>query len=365
MATKTSMLTIREVRTIPVLAPIAKPVRTASGSILQAPLVLIDLLTEEGVTGRAYVFSYQTTALKALDELLRAVGATLAGQPAVPYEVERTLRSRFTLLGGPRNLAAYTLAGLDMAVWDALAVARGVPLVELLGGRRKPIPAYASFGLLGPDEAAAVCGASAEQGFTGVKIKIGWPTLAEDLAAVRAARRAIPDRVALMVDFNQSLSVAEAARRCRALEGEGVYWFEEPVRCDDFAGHAQLAEMLDVPIQIGENFAGPFEMQRALAARACDFVMPDVQQIGGITGWMRAAAIAQAYGCECSSHLFVEASAHLLAVTPTAHFLEHLDIAGALLEAPLAIERGMAEAPARPGVGLAWNAAAVERYRVH
>jgi mandelate racemase len=93
--------------------------------------------------------------------------------------------------------------------------------------------------------------------------------------------------------------------------------------------------------------------------------MPDVQQIGGITGWMRAAAIAQAYGCECSSHIFVEASAHLLAVTPTAHFLEHLDLAGALLEAPLVIARGMAEAPARPGLGLAWNKAAVERHRVH
>jgi len=364
-ATRTDALTIREIRTVPVLAPLAKPMRTASGAILQAPLVLIDLLTEEGVTGRAYVFSYQTTALKALDELVRGVGATLAGEPAVPFEVERALRARFTLLGGPRNLAAYALAGLDMAVWDALAVARGVPLVELLGGRRKPLPAYASFGMLGPQEAAAECAAAAEAGFPGVKIKIGWPTLDADLAAVRAARRALPDRVALMVDFNQSLGVADAGRRCRALEGEGVYWIEEPVRCDDFAGHAALARMLDVPVQIGENFAGPFEMQRALEARACDFVMPDVQQIGGVTGWMRAAAIAQAYGCDCSSHIFVEASAHLLAVTPTAHFLEHLDLAGSLLETPLAIERGMVEAPARPGIGLAWDAAAVERCRVH
>jgi mandelate racemase len=309
------------------------------------------------------VLSYTTAALKALDELVRGVGASLAGELAIPFEIERSLRARFTLLGGARNLAAYALAGLDMAVWDAVATGRGVPLVELLGGKRKPIPAYASFGLLPPDEAAAESARSAEEGYTAVKVKLGWPTLKEDLAVVRAARRSLPDGAALLVDFNQSLTVAEAARRGRALEGEGVSWIEEPVRCDDFAGHAQVAAALDIPIQMGENFAGPFEMQRALAAGACDFVMPDVQQIGGVTGWMRAAALAQAYGCECSSHLFIEISAHLLAVTPTAHYLEYLDFAGTLLAEPLRPVRGMVEAADRPGAGLAWDMAAVERYR--
>jgi mandelate racemase len=356
-------LTIREVKTHPVVAPLAKPVRTASGSLLQAPVLLIELHTAEGVTGRSYVFAYQTTALKALDELVRAVGATLAGEPAVPFEVERALRARCTLLGGPRNLSAFAVSGLDMAVWDAVAVSRSLPLVELLGGTRKPVPGYASFGLLPPDEAATEAARSAEEGFRAVKIKIGWPTLKEDLAAVRAARKSLPESAALLVDFNQSLSVAEALRRGRALEGEGVGWIEEPVRCDDFAGHAEIAAALNVPIQIGENFAGPFEMQRALAAKACDFVMPDVQQIGGVTGWMRAAALAQAYGVECSSHLFIEVSAHLLPVTPTAHYLEHLDVAGSVLAEPLRPKRGMFEAPDRPGIGLAWDMAAVERYR--
>lgn len=359
----TRPLTIREVRTYPVLAPLAKPVRTASGSVLQAPLVLIDLVTADGVTGRSYVLSYQTAALKALDELVRGIGASLAGEPVVPFEIERSLRARFTLLGGARNLSAYALAGLEMAAWDAFAIAQGAPLVELLGGKRKPIPAYASFGLLPPDEAAAESARSAEEGYPAVKVKLGWPTLEQDLAVVRAARRSLPDSTALMVDFNQSLSVAEAARRGRALEGEGVAWIEEPVRCDDFAGHAQLAAALDIPIQMGENFAGPFEMQRALAAGACDFVMPDVQQIGGITGWGRAAALAQAYGCECSSHLFIETSAHLLPVTPTAHYLEYLDFAGSLLAEPLRPTRGKVEAPDRPGIGLAWDMVAVERHR--
>jgi mandelate racemase len=356
-------LTIREVKTHPVIAPLAKPVRTASGSLLQAPVLLIDLHTAEGVTGRSYVFAYQATALKALDELVRAVGATLAGEPAVPFEIERALRARCTLLGGARNLSAFAVSGLDMAVWDAVAVSRGLPLVELLGGKRKPVPGYASFGLLPPAEAAAEAARSAEEGFRAVKIKVGWPTLKEDLAAVRAARKSLPDSAALLVDFNQSLSVAEALRRGRALEGEGIGWIEEPVRCDDFAGHAEIAAALDIPIQIGENFAGPFEMQRALAAKACDYVMPDAQQIGGITGWMRAAALAQAYGVECSSHLFIEVSAHLLAVTPTAHYLEHLDVAGTLLAEPLRPKRGMFEAPDRPGSGLAWDMAAIERYR--
>lgn len=359
----TKPLTIREIKTHPVIAPLAKPVRTASGAVLQAPLVLIDLVTAEGVTGHSYVFAYQPAALKALDELVRAVGATLAGEPAIPFEVERSLRGRFTLLGGPRNLSAFALAGLDMAVWDAVAVGHGLPLVEMLGGKRKAVPAYASFGMLPPDEAAAECARSAEEGYGAVKVKIGWPTIKEDLAVVRTARKSLPDSATLLVDFNQSLTVAEAIRRGRALEGEGVGWIEEPVRCDDFAGHAEIAAALDIPIQIGENFAGPFEMQRALAARACDYVMPDVQQIGGVAGWMRAATLAQAYGVECSSHLFIEVSAHLLAVTPTAHYLEHLDIAGGLLAEPLRPKRGMFEAPDRPGVGLKWDMAAVERYR--
>jgi mandelate racemase len=356
-------LHIRDIQARAIIGPLATPVRTASGSVTQALLVLIDLRTEEGLSGRSYLFAYQPFALRPLRDLVLGLGETVKGQPVAPVELDRALRGRLTLFG-TRGLQGMAVAGIDMAAWDALAVAAGVPLVTLLGGEARPIQAYNSLGMLPPAEAADEAAKTAAAGFRGLKIKIGWPSLDEDLAAVRAARRALPDDVALMVDFNQSLSVAEAVRRGRALDGEGVVWIEEPFRADDFRGAAEVAAAIATPIQIGENFAGPFDMEAALRAGASDLVMPDVQQIGGVTGWLRAAALAQAAGVPCSSHLFIEASAHLLAVTPTCHWIEYLDVAAALLAEPLRPVDGTLQAPARPGLGLAWDEAAVRRYAV-
>src|SRR5204862_3028231 len=118
-------------------------------------------------------------------------------------------------------------------------------------------------------------------------------------------KKVIGSGVRLMVDFNQALSVGEAEKRGRMLDAEGgIDWIEEPIRADDFAGNARLARELATPIQLGENFMGPEQMAQALAAHACDYVMPDAQRIGGVTGWMRAAAPAQSAGGEMSSHLF-------------------------------------------------------------
>jgi mandelate racemase len=181
---------------------------------------------------------------------------------------------------------------------------------------------------------------------------------------VRTVRKVIGDGVALMVDYNQALTVAEALLRGRALDAEGIYWLEEPIRHDDYRGYARLAAELATPVQIGENFSQPFAMQQALDAGACDYVMPDLERIGGVTGWQRAAAIAAAHGVEMSSHLFPEVSAHLMAVTPTAHWLEYVDWAAPILEQPIAIEDGFAVIPDRPGNGLAWKSEAVERFRV-
>lgn len=355
-------LRIRDVEARAVVAPMDPPVRTASGSVTQALLVLIDLHTEEGPVGRAYLCAYQPFALRPLRDLVRELGATIKGQALVPVELDRALRSRFTLLGGARGLQGLAVSGIDLAAWDALATAAGVPLVTLLGGEARPIPAYNSLGMLGPGDAADEAGKTVAAGFRAIKIKIGWPSLEQDLASVRAARRALPDDVALMVDFNQSLSVMEAIRRGHALDGEGVAWIEEPVRATDLRGAAEVARALATPVQIGENLAGPFEMEEAIRVRASDLVMPDVQQMGGVTGWMRAAALAHAAGLPCSSHLFIEASAHLLAVTPTCHWIEYLDMAGPIVAEPLRPIDGTLCAPSRPGLGLAWDEAVVRRY---
>jgi len=355
-------LRVRDVHARVVDAPLATPVRTASGSVTQALLVLIDLHTDEGISGRAYLFAYQALALRPLRDLVRGLGETIKGHRVAPVDLDRAMRARFTLFGGARGLQGLAVAGIDMAAWDALAISAGLPLAQLLGGAPRPIPAYNSLGMLAADEAFDEAAKTVAAGFRGLKIKIGWPSLAQDLAVVRAARRVLADDVALMVDFNQSLTVAEALRRGRALDGEGLAWIEEPVRADDHRGSAAVAEALATPVQIGENFTGPFDMAEALRLGAADLVMPDVQQIGGVTGWLRAAALAQAAGVPCSSHLFIEASAHLLAVTPTCHWIEYLDVATPVLAEPIRPVDGMLTAPTRPGFGLAWDEAAVRRY---
>jgi len=201
------------------------------------------------------------------------------------------------------------------------------------------------------------------EGFSAVKLRLGRPEARHDLEALRVVKKAIGPGVTLMVDFNQGLSVAEAIRRGRMIDEEGgVYWIEEPVRADDFSGCNQVRKEVRTPIQIGENFMGPEQMAQALAAGASDYAMPDAQRIGGVTGWMRAAALAQGAGMEMSSHLFPEASCHLLAVTPTCHWLEYVDWANPILQEPLRVKNGHVAIGERPGLGMTWNEKAVKRY---
>ena len=236
-----------------------------------------------------------------------------------------------------------------------------MPLARLLGAAPRPIPAYNSngLGILPLEDLEREAVALVEEGFRAVKLRLGRPDAEQDLLALQAVKRQIPQKTVLMVDFNQSLTVAEAIRRGRMIDDEGgVYWIEEPVRADDCAGCARVAREVATPIQIGENFMGPEQMAQALAAGACDYAMPDAQRIGGVTGWMRAAALAQGAGMEMSSHLFPEVSAHLLCATPTSHWLEFVDWAGPILAEPLRVKDGMV----MPAATLAWNEQAVQKY---
>jgi mandelate racemase len=199
-------------------------------------------------------------------------------------------------------------------------------------------------------------------GFTGLKLRLGRERAGEDLVALRAVRDAVGPEVDLMVDFNQGLDLAEAMARCRALDGEGLAWIEEPLVYDDLDGHARLAADLRTPIQIGENFYGPRDLARALQAKACDYVMPDFMRIDGVTGWMRAAALAGAAGVPISTHLYPEVAAHVMRVTETAHWLEWQDWADPILQKPYEMREGMLHIPDVPGVGLEWNEQAVSDF---
>jgi mandelate racemase len=358
-------LTIRSIRAVGVDVPMSFPLGTSAATLRSAPLLLIDLETEEGITGHAYLFCYVPAAAAAIAALLGEVLSAVKGEPVAPVDLWTKLVGRFTLIG-VQGIVRMAMAGFDVACWDALALAAGKPLVALLGGAPRAIPAYNSngLGLMAPEASADEAEKLLAGGFRAVKLRLGHPTLEADLAAVRAVRKRLPDHVALMTDYNQALSVAEAIRRGRVLDGEGIYWIEEPIRHDDYRGCARLARELATPVQIGENFSQPHSMEQALIAGASDFVMPDLERIGGVTGWMRAASLAAAHGIEMSSHLFPEVSAHLLAATPTRHWLEYVDWAGAILAEPMRIENGNAVISDRPGTGVAWNEDAVKRYRM-
>ena len=251
-----------------------------------------------------------------------------------------------------------------MAAWDVLAKSAGLSLSRLLGAEEKPIPAYHSLGMAGPEGAAQEAAESIGLGFRCVKFKVGYPHVEQDRAVIRAALRAAGEDLQVMVDYNQSLSVPEAIRRVQLLEEEALVWVEEPTRADDFAGHARIAAECRTPIQIGENLWGPHELTKSLSACASDFVMLDVMKIGGITGWLRAASQAVAAGLPVSSHLFPELSAQLLAVCSQSHWLEYQDWAAPILQRPLELKDGFALPQTEAGCGLAWDKDAVELYRL-
>lgn len=360
-----STLTVHSIDATLVRVPMRRPLSTSVTRITEAPLLLIDLRTDEGVIGRSYVFCYVESAGHAALALLRDVSTVLAGTPASPATVLQALESRFTLLG-VRGLVSAVLAGVDSACWDALAIAAGLPLARLLGATSRPIPAYNSngLGLIAPDTATEEARELAAEGFRAIKMRLGRPSPADDLAAVRAVRAALTPDIALMADFNQALRLPDARKRCRELDDEGLYWIEEPVRHDDYAASAQLADTLRTPVQLGENFTGPRDLDRALRQDACDIVMLDLDRIGGVTGWQEAAALAHLAEIPLSSHLHPEVSAHLLATSPTSHWLEYVDWADPILRYPLRVVDGYATPPDRPGNGLEWDIDAVAQYRI-
>jgi mandelate racemase len=359
------MLTFRSITARPVVLKLKRPVVIRIATITEWPLVLIDLQTEEGIVGRAYLEPYVVKSLRYLVSVLDDFGSLLKGRPVAPVELFDAARRSLHFVGY-EGLSMIAASGLDMAAWDALAQAANQPLCALLGGSVGPVKAYNSNGLwLQQPEAVAAEALELrdEGGFTGLKLRLGRESVAADLATLDAVRRAVGNDMNLMIDFNQGLTLAEALQRCHLIDGHGLAWIEEPIVYDNIDGYVQLARELRTPLQIGENFYGPREMHKALQRKACDLVMPDFMRIGGVTGWLRAAAIAGAAGVPVSTHLYPEVAAHVMRVTETAHWLEWQDWADPILEEPYRVADGNLIIPDRPGVGLRWDEDAVCRYR--
>lgn len=363
--THTAPLHLRGATLTPVEVPLNLALGTSADTVQSAPLLLIDVHTEEGISGSAYLFCYRRSGMKAISALLQDAVDLVKGQATEPLALGALLARRLALIGNV-GLVRMALSGLDVALWDANAKAAGLSLAAMLGAGPGKVRAYNSngLGLLGARDTAAQVPKLLERGFTALKLRLGYSSLKEDLDVLRAVQAQLPTGTHLMVDYNQGLTLQEALQRGRRLQEHGVYWLEEPIRHDDWDGCATLARELEMPLQMGENLDGPKDVLRMLAHRACDFMMPDLARIGGVSGWVQAASICAAAGVDISSHLYAEVSAHLLLASPTRHWLEYADWADVILETPLAIVDGHAVVGDTPGVGLRWNADALKRYTV-
>jgi mandelate racemase len=358
-------LTFKSITARAVVLKLKRPVVARIATLSEWPLILIDLFTEEGIVGRSYLEPYTIKTMRYLVPALQDFGDMLKGRRVAPVELYGLARKSLHFVGY-QGLSMIAVSGLDMAAWDALGKASGVPLCVLLGGSVGPVKAYNSNGLwlqapevLG-DEAIAL---RDEGGFGALKLRLGRDRARDDLAAIDAVRAAVGDDIELMADFNQGLNLAEAIQRCHMIDNANLAWIEEPIVYDNLDGYAQLAAELKTPIQIGENFYGPRDIHIALQKKACDLVMPDFMRIGGVTGWLRAAAIAGAAGIPMSTHLYPEVAAHVMRVTETAHWLEWQDWADPILQKPYEIRDGLLHIPDVPGLGLEWNEDAVAANR--
>jgi mandelate racemase len=358
--------TLKALRVRAVLVPLRRPVIAGIGRFDQWPLILVDLETNGGIIGRSYVAPYRAAAVPSIAAELRDLAAMFQGKAITPHDVfEASLKSLNVV--GLAGVSTIATSALDMALWDALAKEAGLPLVQLLGGSIGPVRAYNSNGLWRHEVSTLSAEARSlqeEGGFSAMKLRLGNAHLKDDLAALNAVRDGVGADIDLMVDFNQALGLGDAIRRCHELDEKGIYWFEEPISYDNVRGYAQLAQQVRTPLQMGENYYGSRDLFTFLSAGAVHYAMADLMRIGGVTGWLRAAGLAGAAGVQFSNHLYPEISAHLMRVTPSAHWLEWVDWANPILADPLEPRNGEVVAPDRPGSGIDWNEDGVRRYAV-
>ncbi|MEL6374337.1 MAG: enolase C-terminal domain-like protein [Pseudomonadota bacterium] len=361
---------VESIRIRRAIAPLRRPLATRIGTFTHGPFLLIDLTLRGGVEGRLLAFTFKPLALDLLPPLLESFTAWAAQRPVSMATMETFYDDglRHLSLLGHEGLVQMAQSMFDMVLHDALARELGLPLFRLLGGQERPIPAYNSngLGLLAPDAAATEARelAGDHGGYRHIKMRLGRASIQADRHAIREVRAAVGPDIAVSADFNQGLDAAQALELCRQIDDEGLTWIEEPIVYDDYPTQARLAAKLKTPLQIGENFWSWRTGQAAIAQHACDFIMPDILRIGGITGWRRLARVAQAHAVPMSSHLSPEFSAHALAATPTVHWLEFMDWGQDLILEPIVPNAGFVSLNQRPGAGIDWNEKVVADYLI-
>jgi L-alanine-DL-glutamate epimerase-like enolase superfamily enzyme len=336
-------------------------------SFVKQETVFVTVDTDDGLRGTGYSYTIGTGGSAVLALLRDHLCPLLPGRDAAAIEAvwhDLFASTRATTVGPVTSLA---LAAVDVALWDLRGRRAGEPLWRLAGGFRDRIPLYDTEGgwlHLSTDELVASARASAERGWPGVKLKVGRPRLAEDVARIGAVRAAVGPGLDLMVDANQSFTLAEAHRRAEALARFDLCWLEEPLPADDVQAHRRLAATSRVPLAVGESLYSLAQFQQYLTAGAASVVQVDVARIGGITPWLKVAHLAEAFHLDVCPHFLMELHVSLAAAIPNGRYVEHIPQLARITTHPLTIENGHALAPAEPGTGIPWDLDAIDDLRV-
>jgi L-alanine-DL-glutamate epimerase-like enolase superfamily enzyme len=329
--------------------------------------VTLELGTDQGLVGLGLTFfgGALTPALRAaVDGLARL----LIGDDPTQVEAVAAKLRRAAGSAGPGGIFTLAHSAIDIACWDLTGKALGRPVSALLGGLRDRVPTYASGALMRPhpvDYLAKAGPRLVDMGFRQMKMQCGnEPTIGASVERVRVMREAIGPDVDLMCDINQLWSVHHAVEVGRRVEPYHLYWLEDPVAHDDYPGLARVADALTTPVAAGEYHYGIRPFQHLLEARSIDIVMIDLLRVGGITQWMKVAGMAEAFNLPVVSHLVPEIHVHLIAAIPNGLTVEYMPWSLRLFEETPRLERGQLVVPDRPGLGLAFDAAAMKRYQV-
>ena len=329
--------------------------------------VTLELGTDQGLVGVGLTFfgGAITPALRAAVDAL--AGLVVGDDPTRVEAIAAKLR-RAAGSAGPGGIFSLALAAIDMACWDLRGKAVGQSVCALLGGLRDRVPTYASGALMRPhpvDYLAKAGPRLRDMGFRQMKMQCGSePSVAASVERVRVLREAIGPDVDLMCDINQLWSVHQALEVGRRIEPYHLYWLEDPVAHDDYAGLARVADGLVTPVTTGEYHYGIVPFRHLLEARAMDIVMIDLLRVGGITQWMKVAGMAEAFDLPVVSHLLPEIHVHLIAAVPNGLTVEYMPWTLRLFEQTPTLEGGELVVPRAAGLGLAFDPAAIARYRV-
>ena len=330
-------------------------------------LLVAELWTSEGFNGVGYGYTIGTGGRAAKAFLDIELVPLLKGEDCESHELiwgKMTAATRASS-GGP--VSSVARAAIDVAVWDIKAKAHDVPLYRLLGGSRDRVPAYDTEGgwLHVPlEELVRNAHMAVEKGFHGVKVKVGKEDASEDVSRLEEVRSAIGPKAKIMADANQCWTPSEAIRRARLFEPFDLYWLEEPIAATNVDGHRELKTHTCIPIAVGETLYSKESFAEYIRRDAAGILQPDVARVGGITEWMKIAAMAEAFQMPVAPHFLMEIQLHLAAAIPNGLFVEYIPQLAPYLEQEFALDDGYLVAPARPGHGILFAWDKLEPYRV-